>query len=183
MSREVVVCDIKFEIFQIDVLGTSIENVFKKYSKGYKNTTIGEYIYSQKQCNNSDYLNPLNKYGDRVFCKFKISESHNILKKRGLYCYFVDGQVKYLGKCTSNFGTRINAGYGNISPKNCFKGGQPTNCHVNSEINQALSRGQCIEIGIWVAQDEDSNPSISGMEKSAITNLIGKLSLWNIQTK
>jgi hypothetical protein len=39
---------------------------------------------------------------------------------------------------------RFNAGYGNISPKNCFKGGQETNCRVNNLVHSAALAGERI---------------------------------------
>ena len=31
---------------------------------------------------------------------------------------------------------RVNSGYGTISPKNCFKDGQSTNCKINNLVTQ-----------------------------------------------
>jgi len=39
----------------------------------------------------------------------------------------------YIGE-TVDLYKRFNTGYGNISPKNCYQGGQPTNCKINNLI-------------------------------------------------
>lgn len=72
----------------------------------------------------------LNTYGAGPFCKFKI---RNGSPTCGVYVLTVDDKVRYVGEC-ANLTARFNAGYGNISPKNCFNGGQETNCRLNSLI-------------------------------------------------
>ena len=44
-------------------------------------------------------------------------------------------------------------GYGNISPKNCFKGGQETNCRLNNLLCAALLASQ--RISLWFFQTRD----------------------------
>ena len=86
---------------------------------------------------------PLNKYGGGPFCKFRIpSQSH----VSGVYVLTVDQQLQYVGEC-ANLSARFNAGYGNISPKNCFRGGQDTNCRVNNLLYTAVLAGQ--HISLW----------------------------------
>lgn len=41
---------------------------------------------------------------------------------------------------------RFNMGYGHISPRNCYVGGQPTNCRINSLILETYKRGSHIEL-------------------------------------
>ncbi len=47
---------------------------------------------------------------------------------------------------------RVNSGYGKISPKNCFKDGQSTNCKVNSHIASSIGN---IELKILVMDDDE----------------------------
>ena len=61
---------------------------------------------------------PLNKYSAGPFCKFSISYH---LRFSGVYLISTNEEVRYVGEC-ANLSARFNAGYGNISPKNCFKG-------------------------------------------------------------
>jgi hypothetical protein len=58
----------------------------------------------------------------------------------------VDGAPQYVGEC-ANLSARFNAGYGNISPKNCFKGGQETNCRLNNLLYAALLAGK--RMSLW----------------------------------
>jgi hypothetical protein len=44
-------------------------------------------------------------------------------------------------------------GYGIISPRNCFKGGQETNCRVNNLVYEAASAG--LKISLWFLQTGD----------------------------
>src|SRR5450432_977594 len=64
----------------------------------------------------------LNKYGVGPFCKFKIPTS---FRTSGVYVLTIEGEIRYVGEC-ANLSARFNMGYGNISPKNCYKGGQET---------------------------------------------------------
>jgi hypothetical protein len=89
---------------------------------------------------------PLNRYGSGPFCKFRIS---NRFQVSGVYVLTVDGAPQYVGEC-ANLSARFNAGYGNISPKNCFKGGQETNCRLNNRLHAALLAGQ--RISLWFFQ-------------------------------
>ena len=144
----------------------------------------------------SDRLDPtreLHRYGQGPFCKFRIK---NHLNEKGLYCYavkddFEDDGIKYIGKVTGNkyyikyigkvtgnkmtFGTRFNAGYGNISPYNCYKKGQSTNCHINSIVNKELLDGREILVGFYVMENDIE---ISNLEKELIEN---NNPGWNIQ--
>jgi hypothetical protein len=89
---------------------------------------------------------PLNKYGAGQFCKFKIP---NCFQISGVYVLAVDDEVRYVGEC-ANLSARFNAGYGNISPKNCFKGGQETNCRLNNIVYIATQAGK--RISLWFFQ-------------------------------
>ena len=85
---------------------------------------------------------PLNRYGSGPFVKFKIPRN---LKQSGVYAVTVDGNLKYIGEAV-DLSSRYNAGYGNISPKNCYKGGQETNCRLNSLIHTAILSGAQVEL-------------------------------------
>ena len=92
---------------------------------------------------------PLNKYGAGPFCRFKIPTSYFV---SGVYILTVNDEPKYVGECR-NPAARYNAGYGSISPKNCFKGGQETNCRVNTLIHHAIATGA--EVVLWFHPSED----------------------------
>ncbi|MGD0009733.1 MAG: hypothetical protein ABSE93_14455 [Terriglobia bacterium] len=64
----------------------------------------------------------------------------------------VDGELRYVGEC-ANLSDRFNAGYGNISPKNCFKGGQETNCRLNNLVYTTAKGGG--RISAWFFRTAD----------------------------
>ena len=93
---------------------------------------------------------PLHNYGKGPFCKFKINKNYS--KKTGVYTIFIDGDLKYVGECDDLF-KRFNMGYGNISPRNCFEGGQPTNCRINSSIMNHFKQGLKIDLYFFETND------------------------------
>ena len=93
----------------------------------------------------ADYRNTenhqLHRYGFGPFCKFRLRTGSD----EGVYAFVVDREVVYIGEC-EDLSSRLNNGYGNISPRNCYEGGQPTNCRVNSLVLQHSTNGQSITI-------------------------------------
>ena len=85
---------------------------------------------------------PLNKYGAGPFCRFNVRKD---LRDSGVYLLLVGKEVRYVGECV-NLSARFNVGYGNISPKNCFKGGQETNCRLNNLIYNAVTAQEFISL-------------------------------------
>jgi hypothetical protein len=47
-------------------------------------------------------------------------------------------------------------GYGQISPRNCFDGGQPTNCKVNRHVLDAVAEGKQPELWFLETQHRKS---------------------------
>jgi hypothetical protein len=64
----------------------------------------------------------------------------------GVYAIVIGKKVKYIGEC-SNLSVRYNTGYGIISPRKCFKGGQETNCRINKLICRAAKTNH--KISLW----------------------------------
>lgn len=92
---------------------------------------------------------PLNKYGTGPFCRFKIP-GH--LARSGVYAFVVNGKAQYVGEC-ENLSARFNIGYGNISPRNCFIGGQETNCRINNLVLKAVDEAACV--ALWFYETDD----------------------------
>ena len=65
------------------------------------------------------------------------------------HAFRIRTELRYIGEC-ANLSKRFNMGYGNISPKNCFKGGQETNCRLNNLLYTAALAGGCISL--WFLQ-------------------------------
>lgn len=75
---------------------------------------------------------PLNSHGSGPFCKFSI-HSDLFGGVCGVYALFDSKSLLYVGM-TRNFAQRFDQGYGIISPKNCYVGGQSTNCKINTMV-------------------------------------------------
>ena len=74
---------------------------------------------------------PLNRYGEGPFCRFRVALGW---QQSGVYVLMAGGNPLYVGECQNledRWGPR---GYGCISPRNCYKGGQETNCRINNLI-------------------------------------------------
>jgi hypothetical protein len=113
---------------------------------------------------------PLHRYGAGPFCRFRIPAN---LPVRGVYLLLLDGSVCYVGEC-ENLSARFNMGYGQISPRNCYKGGQQTNCRLNHLILQAVKAGRQLEL--WFYQTPDRRD----VESALIRQLAPP---WNSQSR
>ncbi len=85
----------------------------------------------------------LNKYGKGPFCKFSIDKKYS--KQSGVYVISINDVIQYFGEC-DDFFKRFGMGYGNISPRNCFEGGQSTNCRINSAILNSLKSHNSVHL-------------------------------------
>ncbi len=151
------------------------QDITQKYPE-YLDWKLGEFLTLLKSQSNEDYKLFLNKYGDAEFCEFEIKEH---LDSKGLYCFIVDGGIKYIGRCTDNFAKRINNGYGKIHPKNCFVDGQSTNCHINSKINSKINDSFVVKVGI-IKMDDKTTKEIKTYEKKLLSENTFE---WNIQKR
>lgn len=91
----------------------------------------------------------LHEFGSGEFCKFKLNNAKNI---SGVYAWIINDEVIYIGEAV-NFKKRFNMGYGIISPRNCFVGGQKTNCKMNKVVLDTYKNGQNIDIYFYETKD------------------------------
>ena len=98
-----------------------------------------EFLPQSRYNNKKNYS--LHKFGKGPFCKFTIDRKHS--GKIGVYIIVLDGDICYVGECI-DLKDRFNAGYGNISPRNCFVGGQLTNCRINSLILKSFKNNKSV---------------------------------------
>jgi hypothetical protein len=84
----------------------------------------------------------LHRHGFGTFCSFRISVQPGLA---GVYALVVNGSLCYIGKCV-DLGKRFNAGYGNISPKNCYHGGRTTNCKINRWVLDVTKSGDRVSL-------------------------------------
>lgn len=136
------------------------EETQHKY-KNYLDLSIGTFLYELKQSNDLFYKNFLNPFGDLIYSNFSI-KNKNDYDLKGVYFYYLNDEIKYIGRCKDNMRKRVNSGYGKISPQNCFKDGQSTNCKVNSFVTKYKDN---IELRILVLEDDKE---IERLEKELI---------------
>jgi len=110
----------------------------------------------------------LHAYGDGPFCRFKIPPIH----QAGVYAMTVDGKLNYIGR-TLDLATRFNQGYGRISPRNIFKGGQVTNCRINHLIFQAVQEGKVVRLHFLPTEDYVQVESALIADYRPVWNLAG----------
>lgn len=134
---------------------------------------LGAFLLERKQAGDRVYKMFLNSYGDEVYSRFYLQDV-DWLGRKGLYCYILGDAVVYIGQSRDSFGKRINQGYGNISPKNCYLDGQATNCHVNSLVT--LHRA---ELRLFLSEVKDLS-MLDSLEKRLIQVY---QPVWNIALK
>jgi len=112
-----------------------LENVINENYFQELNTNLGEFLLKLKNDGDVFYKEFLNKYGDLGYSIFSLTDKEQYHLK-GVYFYYLNNELKYIGRCRDSMKKRVNSGYGKISPKNCFKDGQSTNCKVNALVTQ-----------------------------------------------
>ena len=112
----------------------------------------------------------LNKYGDGPFVFLQLSP---LPADQGVYAVVADnGQVFYIGQSADTIRKRWQMGYATIQPRNCFEGGQSTNCRVNNLIYRAIKEGRHLELYLILT------PEFDAIEKELIAQYQPP---WNIQ--
>jgi len=87
--------------------------------------------------------------GARLILRFRIPAR---LREAGVYLICVNGQIRYVGEC-DGLSHRFDAGYGQISPRNCYMKGQSTNCKINHLILETTRRGLRVKLYFLPATD------------------------------
>lgn len=98
-------------------------------------TKLGGFLIKLKDNNDGFYKKFLNQYGDLEYSTFYLKDKTQYDLK-GVYFYYLNDELKYIGRCRDNMKKRVNNGYGKISPKKCFIDGQSTNCKVNALVTK-----------------------------------------------
>jgi hypothetical protein len=96
---------------------------------------------------------PLNKYGAGPFCRFSLNK-RELWGVKGVYALFDTQNLLYIGQ-TVNLLQRFNDGYGNIAPRNCYAGGQNTNCKINAMVLQKCLEGEHVFLFFFESSDYD----------------------------
>ena len=95
----------------------------------------------------------LNAHGGGPFCEFSVP---GLPAAPGVYAVTVGGAVVYVGISVDLRQRWSPMGYGRISPRNCFEGGQSTNCKVNHAILLQARAGRAIEL--WIHETAEPRP-------------------------
>ncbi len=96
---------------------------------------------------------PLNRHGAGPFCRFAVPR---LPAAPGVYAITVAEKLVYVGIATNLRRRWGPSGYAQIQPKNCFKGGQSTNCKVNHAI-LAATQGR-LAIDLWIHRTGHPRP-------------------------
>lgn len=132
-----------------------------------------EYYNNRKDC-------PLNKHGRGPFCTFSIA---NAPAESGVYLWIIQDPVEpitenneniiYIGE-TENFKKRFGgSNYGTISLRNCYKGGQSTNCKMNHRVWCESKRENTISIYFY------ATPHHEEVEKILLSSIKTKYNVKN----
>lgn len=127
-SKQIIICGYPFHYIQ-QLIPDCIDGKVAKY-------------YPQKNYNNIDHLSLLPD-GHGAFCRFSVDTP----AVAGVYLWMVGGE-------TVNLAKRFNMGYGNISPRNCFVGGQSTNCKMNKVVMEYYEK--CMPIDLYFYETADN---------------------------
>ena len=149
---------------QETILTDKYKHLKEEIDKNYKdslNILIGEFLYKMKLSNDLFYKKFLNTFGDLTYSNFSIQNKDDYALK-GVYFYYVNEEIRYIGRCKDSMKKRVNSGYGNISPKSCFKNGQSTNCKINNLVTKYKDD---VVLKILVLED---NKEIENLEKELI---------------
>lgn len=96
---------------------------------------------------------PLHSYGRGPFVRLRLPP---LAKAAGLYAITVEGEVAYVGIAVNIFERWGRRGYSVIDPRNCFRGGQATNCHINGRLAGVLAAGR--DVRLWVHENPEPRP-------------------------
>ena len=132
-GESITVCGYEFEFLQI------IEPERGKNGEIKRDYPQNRYIYKKNL--------PLSPYGAGPFCHFSITAG----SVGGVYLWVVDDRIVYIGEAV-NLRKRFNSGYGNISPRNCYAGGQNTNCRMNRIVLELCEQGKEIRLYFFQTQ-------------------------------
>ena len=145
-----------------------------KVEKCYQNILdepLGTALLHLKQDGDPFYRRFLNPYGDLQYSTFRIA-TPKFESKTGVYAYFEDKILRYIGRCKNSMKKRVNQGHGKIYPKNCYLDGQRTDCRLNAKITEI---SESIMLRLWVIENKSE---IERVEASMIREYEPA---WNIQ--
>ena len=127
---------------------------------------VVEYM-PQSRYENRDNL-PLSRYGQGPFRRFSIAKGHS-WRRSGVYILAHGGNPLYVGECENLERRWGPMGYGHISPRACFKGGQDTNCCINNLILQGANIA--LVFNLWFHPVDGGKQARLDVEKKLVSQL------------
>lgn len=109
----------------------------------------GKFTYEPQSRYKKSKESSLHEFGCGEFCKFKLQNAKDTC---GVYAWVINNEVVYIGEAV-NFRKRFNMGYGIISPRNCFEGGQKTNCKMNRVVLEEYKNNNTIDIYFYETEN------------------------------
>tara|TARA_B110001469_G_C9529671_1_gene263333 strand:- start:312 stop:869 length:558 start_codon:yes stop_codon:yes gene_type:complete len=94
---------------------------------------LGKLLCHMKIIGDNTYLQFLNNFSDGLYCSFTLEVSPS---KKGIYMILLSDEVVYIGRTIKSFRTRINNGYGRLSPMQTLRRRGATNCRINKELSR-----------------------------------------------
>jgi hypothetical protein len=92
----------------------------------------------------------LNRYGSGPFARLVV---RRLPLRPGVYAVVNDSDgVLYIGRASGSLAQRWD-GYATIQPRNCFTGGQSTNCRINALVLAAITAGRSLDVHIHQTQE------------------------------
>jgi hypothetical protein len=74
----------------------------------------------------------------------------------GVYAVVMDGtRIMYVGQAEKSVWGRWRSGAARISPRNCFKGGQSTNCYLNIVIHKSIVANRALDLFVLATSEYD----------------------------
>lgn len=111
--------------------------------------TVATYTAYERFANPRDLS--LNPYGLGPFVRLRLSNRLSTVP--GVYAVVRHGDVLYVGR-TQNLAERWGRrNYAVIDPRNCYTGGQSTNCRINNLLGSELIDGGAL--ALWVYETTD----------------------------
>jgi hypothetical protein len=92
----------------------------------------------------------LNPHGGGPFCRFVVP---NAPHRGGVYVLTADDKAMYIGKAQDLAQRWGPSQYGTIQPKNCYAGGQSTNCKINAAVLRSTKASQRLDLFLLKTDD------------------------------
>lgn len=141
--------------------GTSFRHVSTLKVDRDKNGSVSEFLPQDRYAKKDQ--TKLHRYGDGPFCRIRIAQD---VRAPGVYMLTSEGEPRYVGRCRNSLRERWGPrGYGAIHPRNCYVGGQQTNCRINNLVLQEAKAGRKLEL--WFSETSEPGP----LEARLITKL------------